>query len=81
VRASEPRPSRVILELRARRRELELTQSDVALALHVSRAAVGHWELGMSDPSLGRTLSYAHLLGSDLAVVLLAELIADSGTP
>lgn len=66
-------PSQPIIDMRARRRELELTQADVAARLRRSRGALGHWEIGHSDPSLTDALAYAHVLGGDLVFVRLVE--------
>ena len=63
-------PEQLILDLRARRRELNLTQADVAEAIEMSRAAVSHVELGRSKPTLEMTLKYARLLGGDLVFVV-----------
>ena len=62
-------PQQLILDLRARRRELEITQQDVADHLGISRAAVGHWEIGHSEPLLRSVIGYAHLLDCHLIAV------------
>jgi HTH-type transcriptional regulator / antitoxin HipB len=54
--------------LRARRRQLKLTQDDVALSIGVSRRVIGQLEQGKTTVQLGIALDAARALGLDLRV-------------
>ena len=49
-----------------RRRQLGLTQQDIADVCGVSRQAVSHWELGTWEPELRQLRAYAGVLGVSL---------------
>ena len=53
-------------KIRERRRELGLTQEQVASYLNVSAPAVNKWERGVSYPDVGTLPSLARLLKMDL---------------
>jgi len=61
--------------IRARRRELKLTQEEVAKKVGVSSVAVGHWEKDTNEPS-GTNL---HALAKVLRVTI-DDLIQDSSS-
>ncbi len=52
------------------RRNADLEQKDVAVALGVSRALVGHWENDRSEPSYRRLVKFAELTGFPLDALL-----------
>jgi len=67
--------SSVSERLRAARRAAGMTQEQLALALHVSRTAVSHWETGRYEPDEGTLEKLSLILGRDLS----AEAFADDG--
>lgn len=50
------------------RRQLGITQPDLAKALDVTRAALSQWELGRRRPSFEKYTQWAHQLGVDLQI-------------
>lgn len=52
--------------LRARRRDLGLSQASLAQKMGVTRAAMCQFELAKVNPSLGRYLQWATTLGMEL---------------
>lgn len=59
--------------IRERRRELGLTQEQVAEALGVSAPAVNKWEKGITMPDTGSLPALARLLGTDLNALFCFE--------
>ena len=55
------------MEFRERLRELrgenEMTQTDIAKILNVSKMAISHWEKGHSEPSITQLKQMAKLFG------------------
>lgn len=62
--------------LRQRRKELGLTQEQLAQRLHVSTAAVSKWELGKSLPDIAKIEDLAAALEVSVLEVLRGELSA-----
>ena len=60
--------------LRARRRELKMTQRELAERLGVSRQAVSKWEGAQSTPDLERILQLARLFGVTTDYLLKDEI-------
>lgn len=61
--------------IRRRRRELEITQTELALALGISQAAISSWEHGGSTPTAHALLGLLRALDLELVdvVTLLDE--------
>jgi transcriptional regulator with XRE-family HTH domain len=57
----------------ARRKDLELSQQDIADALGVTRSAVSAWELGRNEPSLPDLIKLKVLFKTDDDVIFLDE--------
>lgn len=60
--------SPIILELRKTRKEQKKTQADVAVHVGSTRAAVGHWELGLADPPLSKVKAYADFVSMNVSL-------------
>lgn len=73
--SEEPFASRFGRVIRRRRRELEITQTELALALGISQAAISSWEHGGSTPTAQALLGLLRLLRLELidVVALLDE--------
>lgn len=65
------------------RKDAGLDQEQVAKAIGVSRALVGHWENDRSEPSYRRLVKFAELTGFPLDVLLSAigYNLHDAGEP
>jgi len=61
------------------RREKELTQKDLAQALHVSVQAVSKWERGLNFPDIALLEPLAELLGLSVSELMAGERNADPG--
>lgn len=70
--------------LRAARKEKQLSQDDVARAVGVSRAAVGQWEAGDTEPSTGHLLTVCKFLDLNIAGVtseVVTQPVTDQASP
>lgn len=56
--------------IKARRKEMDLSQSDVATVVGVTPGAVGHWEAGISQVELARIPLLAEALGTSVAYIV-----------
>lgn len=58
-----------------RRKALNMTQSDLAAALHVSDQAVSKWERGLNYPDIGLLTLLADLLKVSVTELLKGEIL------
>jgi len=56
-------------KLKAKRKELRLTQIQVAEALHITKGTVSQWETGLRTPCLESLERWAGLLGYSVGLV------------
>jgi ribosome-binding protein aMBF1 (putative translation factor) len=61
------RTRRLLRSLAARRRELGLSQTQVAARMRTSQSALARLEAGGADPRVSTVERYAHALGEELA--------------
>jgi HTH-type transcriptional regulator/antitoxin HipB len=66
-------PSALGVAIRHRRRELQLTQDDLALAIGVNRRVIGQLEGGKETVQLEIALNAARALGLDVGVETRGE--------
>lgn len=60
-------------QLREARKQSDLTQADVAAAIHVSRQTVSNWETGKSYPDIMSVVALSDLYGVSLDVLLKGD--------
>lgn len=60
-------------QLREARKQTDLTQADVAAAIHVSRQTVSNWETGKSYPDIMSVVALSDLYGVSLDVLLKGD--------
>jgi transcriptional regulator with XRE-family HTH domain len=65
--------ARIGRNIRSRRRELDLSQDDVAQASGVSRGAVSQWESGIMDVDATKFAALAHVLKTSIEKLLGVE--------
>ena len=56
--------------LRNLRKELNLSQNDVAQSLNVSFKTISHWELGYSEPSISQIIKLKEILKASFEELL-----------
>lgn len=66
-------PAAVLVPLRERRKELGLTQAEVARLTGTSQSSISELEVGATSPTLNLLSRYAAALGKRLALVDLFE--------
>ncbi|GEL14702.1 helix-turn-helix domain-containing protein [Pediococcus cellicola] len=60
-------------QLRASRKQLHLTQQDLAAQLHVTRQTLSRWENDLSYPNLDTLVQISHILNLSLDTLLKGE--------
>jgi transcriptional regulator with XRE-family HTH domain len=68
-------PARFGQLIRQRRRELDITQADLATRIRISQAAISSWEHGGSTPTAEALLGLLHAL--QLTLVDVVELLEE----
>lgn len=60
-------------QIKQRRTELQMTQTDLADKLHVSRSAISNWEIGRNYPDMQIIVELSDLLNISLYTLLKGD--------